>query len=166
MGVRRSGRSPDSPAPCGHTEGMVDQPPTRIHPFVYRGDNYGGIMTPLFAVLFGAASVFVLYRSLRGDGPPLWFALLWVALVITLVGTSTFLFATKIVVSPTLISWNYLGRRGGTALVEDIESVGRLGWAMPGWVRLKDGRRIWIQTTPGFKAFRKAIQLFSPGARV
>ena len=110
--------------------------------------------------------MFVLYRSLRGDGPPLWFALLWVALVITLVGTSTFLFATKIVVSPTLISWNYLGRRGGTALVEDVESVGRLGWAMPGWVRLKDGRRIWIQTTPGFKAFREAIQLFSPGARV
>ena len=145
---------------------MDDQPPTEINPYIYRGDKYGGIMAPVFAVVFGAVCVFVLATSLRGDGPPLWFALLFISLVMAIVGTTTFLFATKIVVSHTLISWSYLGRRGGSALVEDIESVGAFGWAMPGWVQLKDGRRIWIQTTPGFRHLREAIGQVSPGARV
>lgn len=74
------------------------------------------------------------------------------------VGGTTYLFATKITVSQTLIRWTYLGRRGGSAPVEEIESVGALGWAMPGWVRLKDGRRIWIQTTPGIRTFREVIR--------
>lgn len=114
---------------------MVDQRPRRPRPFVYRGDNYGGVMTPVFVPVFGAASVFVLVSTLRGDGPPLWFGLTWVSFAMAAVGLTAFGYATKIEVDQSFIRWSYLARRGGSAPVEDIESVGALGWAMPGWVR-------------------------------